>query len=233
MWMKFVIIPYLLILASCVAVTAFIGSSISRPQKAFGIRPQFGSAFIVDLSTTTVAPPKTDTDRATRDRRRNRRQEGAEDNDYDEAYIRRNGPLEYLEDDTEESREDQDPFHILLLAETYLNRKITVNYVSGALQFVLDMPYEDSVDAAIFAKENGMSCLGTWTREECLALGKDLQQRDLCVRVVPFVPGGQRPWQANKDASSDNGGASRRSDGNNRELGGSGGGGSIIDVDFS
>jgi hypothetical protein len=223
----------LLVLASSILVNAFTGSTITRsnqpiPKKMFGIRPLWSTS--IDLSTTTVAPPKTntDTDRATRRGEKSRRKGDKEDKDYDESYIRRNGPLEYLEDDLEQSREDNDPFHILLLAETYLNLKITVNYVSGALQFVLDMPYEDSVDAAIFAKENGISCLGTWTREECLALGKDLQQRDLCVRVVPFVSGGQRPWQANKDASDN--GASNRSDGNNRELGG---GGDVIDVEFS
>ena len=172
------------------------------------------------MSTTTVAPPSTDTEKVTR--RRNR------DNDkdsYDEDYIRKNGPLEYLEDDSEQSRDMNDPFHILLLAETFRNPKVTINYVSGSLQFVLNMPYEDSVDAALFAKEQGMSCVGTWTREECLKLGKALQQRDLCVRVVPFVPGGQRAWQANKDASAANGS-------NGRQAGGGGDGGDYIDADY-
>jgi hypothetical protein len=151
----------LLVLASSILVNAFTGSTITRsnqriPKKMFGIRPLWSTS--IDLSTTTVAPPKTntDTDRATRRGEKSRRKGDKEDKDYDESYIRRNGPLEYLEDDLEQSREDNDPFHILLLAETYLNLKITVNYVSGALQFVLDMPYEDSVDAAIFAKENGI-----------------------------------------------------------------------------
>lgn len=170
--------------------------------------------------STTVAPPATDTEKVTR-----RKNDDSKES-YDDEYIRRNGPIEYLEDDLDQSRDMKDPFHILLLAETYLNPKVTVNYVSGSLQFVLDMPYEDSVDAAIFAKEQGMSCVGTWTREECLELGKALQQRDLCVRVVPFVPGGQRAWQANKDAS-DQSNAS-----NNNSNGDFGDGSGVIDADY-
>lgn len=176
--------------------------------------------------STTVAPPATDTEKGTR------RKEGDDKKEsYSDADIRKNGPLEYLEDDLDQSRDMEDPFHILLLAETYLNRKITINYVSGSLQFVLDMPYEDSVDAALFAKEQGMSCVGTWTREECLQLGKALQQRDLCVRIVPFVPGGQRAWQANKDgaASSNN----NNDNTNNNRAFGSGSGGDYIDADYS
>ena len=39
------------------------------------------------------------------------------------------------------------------------------------------MPENDATDHASFAKEQGMSCLGTWKREECLELGKKLQVR--------------------------------------------------------
>jgi len=168
------------------------------------------------MMSTTVAPPKTDidTDKKTGD--------DAGEESYDDADIRKNGPLEYLEDDLEQSRDMKDPFHILLLAETFLNPKVTIPYVSSTLQFVLDMPYEDSVDATLFAKDQGLSCVGTWTREECLEKGKALQVRDLCVRVVPFVPGGQRGWQANKDAAD-----------NGASAGGSGNpGDDYIDADY-
>ena len=110
--------------------------------------------------------------------------------------MRKNGPLEYLEDDPNQSRDMEDPFHILLLGETYKKPRITVSYVCGSLQFVLEMPYEDAMDCSLFAKEEGMSVLGMWNREQCLQLGKELQQRDLAVRVVPFVQGGNRSWQA-------------------------------------
>ena len=52
----------------------------------------------------------------------------------------------------------------------------------------------------------GMSCLGTWSHEECMVLGRQLQQRDLVVRVVPFCKSGESFWQAAdnmRDASAD------------------------------
>jgi len=130
--------------------------------------------------------------------------------EWTEDDIRKQGPLEYLED-MEESREMDDPFHILLLGSTFDKPKITVTYVSGSLEYVLDMPILEATELSKFAREQGMSCLGTWTREECLSLGKQLQVRDIVCRVVPYCEGGQRGWQA-KDANdgfiSNSGGAS-------------------------
>jgi len=170
--------------------------------------------------STTIAPPRpatdTDIDKKTRGPGSGGQTGTGEDDDFDEADVRKKGPIEYLEDDLDISRDNEDPFHILLLGETYEKAKMTVNYVSGNLQMILEMPYEDAVEASVFAKDMGMSCLGVWTREKCLDLGKQLQGRDLIVRVVPFAQGGQRGWQANKDAadnsnyndaSSQNGGA--------------------------
>lgn len=125
--------------------------------------------------------------------------ETQQDDEWTEDDIRRDGPLEYLED-FEESREMDDPFHILLLASTFDKPKITVTYVSGSLEYVLDMPILEATELCKFAKDQGMSCLGTWTREECLKLGKQLQVRDIVCRVVPYCEGGQRGWQA-KDAN--------------------------------
>lgn len=62
------------------------------------------------------------------------------------------------------------------------------------------MPEDEAIELTAAAHDNGMSCLGTWEREECLSLGRQLQIRDIVCRVVPFVDGGQRGWQA-KDAS--------------------------------
>jgi hypothetical protein len=108
------------------------------------------------------------------------------------------GDLEYLIDQ-DVSREMEDPFHILLLGSTFEKPKITLNYVSGSLEYVLNMPSTEAEELSQFAKEEGMSCLGTWPREECLSYGKQLQRRDLVCRVVPYCEGGQRGWQA-KDA---------------------------------
>jgi hypothetical protein len=94
-----------------------------------------------------------------------------------------------------------DPFHILLLGSTFQKPKVTVSYCAGSLEYVLSMPRDEALEQSQFAHQQGMSCLGTWPREECLVLGRQLQQRDLECRVVPFVEGGQRGWQA-KDASS-------------------------------
>jgi len=173
-------------------------------------RPAFRE---ISLSTTVAPPrPATETDKKT--------QKSPADEEFDEFDVRNKGPIEYLEDDLEESRDMQDPFHILLMEETFIKPKVTVNYVSGSLQFVLEMPYEEAVEASLFAKDQGFSCLGTWTREQCLELGKKLQKRDLCVRVVPFVPGGQRGWQA-KDASD-----------NDSSFGEIGGNEEFIDVEY-
>lgn len=68
------------------------------------------------------------------------------------------------------------------------------------------MPMPDAEELAEIAKLNGMSCLGTWSHKECMVLGRQLQQRDLVVRVVPFCEGGERFWQTSgnlRDASAD------------------------------
>ncbi|CAJ1955319.1 unnamed protein product [Cylindrotheca closterium] len=147
---------------------------------------------------TIEAPTKEDIERETR-----RRQGGDDDSigDKEENFedeLRTKGPLEWLED-AEASREMDDPYHILLLGQTFEKPKITVPYVSNTLQYVLEMPEDEATELSQFSFENGMSCLGTWPREECLTLGRQLQVRDIVCRVVPFCEGGQRGWQA-KDA---------------------------------
>lgn len=101
-----------------------------------------------------------------------------------------------------ESREMDDPYHILLLGQTFEKPKITVPYVASSLNYVLNMPTDEATELSQFSHDHGMSCLGTWSREECLTLGRQLQVRDLVCRVVPYCEGGQRGWQA-KDAEGD------------------------------
>jgi len=125
---------------------------------------------------------------------------GDKEENFNDA-VRKQGPLEWLED-AFESREMDDPYHILLLGQTFEKPKITVPYVAGSLHYVLEMPLDEAKELSQFSYEHGMSCLGTWSREECLSLGRQLQVRDIVCRVVPFCEGGQRGWQA-KDASSD------------------------------
>mmetsp|Transcript_7612 Transcript_7612/g.10361 ORF Transcript_7612/g.10361 Transcript_7612/m.10361 type:complete len:193 (-) Transcript_7612:327-905(-) len=148
------------------------------------------------MSTTTTAPPREKTDRQIESPNKDLVYP-----DNDEALGIRGGPLEYLQDDMTALRGDDDPFHILLLSATFDKPRITISYVSGSISYVLDMPDEEAHDLSKFAAENGMSCLGTWSREECQTLGRQLQVRDIVCRIVPYCEGGQRGWQA-KDASA-------------------------------
>jgi Uncharacterized conserved protein len=128
--------------------------------------------------------------------------------------------LEYLEDEWS-TRNPEDPFHILLLDTTFTkNERVTVSYVVGCLEYVLGMPSDEARELTEMAAVNGLSCLGTWEREECLSLGRQLQIRDLAVRVVPYCEGGMRGWQMkNADANAWSGAGSNGSGG---ILGGSG-----------
>jgi len=146
-------------------------------------------------ATTTVAPP----DEKTMDDILRSRRYGE---DPDEFYGNNDGEfLEYLIDDRSVSRKDEDPFHILLLGSTFDEKKMTVNYVANSLSYVLDMPESEGKSLAESAETNGMACLGTWARKECLELGTQLRNRDLVCRVVPFCEGGSRSWQA-RDADA-------------------------------
>ncbi|GKY95481.1 hypothetical protein MPSEU_000509700 [Mayamaea pseudoterrestris] len=137
-------------------------------------------------STTVDAPTRERTDRSSA---------SDEDSYDDDIEYYGNDELEY-NIDLAVSRELHDPYHILLLGTTFEKPKITIPYVSSSLEYVLNMPELEAKDLSKFAQEQGLSCLGTWTREECLSLGRKLQLRDLVCRVVPYTVGGQRGWQA-------------------------------------
>ena len=172
---------------------AFFFLLLWEPIQAFAPRPQGKSGAFRSLQgATTVEPPT----REKTDRKTGRDDKYADDGTDEVDYP----DLEYLIDSAE-AREMEDPFHILLLQSTFDKPKITVSYVAGSLEYVLAMPYDEAVEQSRFAKEEGFSCLGTWPREECLSLGRQLQMRDIVCRVVPYVEGGQRGWQA-KDASA-------------------------------
>jgi len=117
--------------------------------------------------------------------------------------IRTQGPLEWLEDDPTELRDMKDPFHILLLSQTFEKPKITVTYVASNLEYVLGMPIGDATEHSQLCFDNGVTCVGVWPREECLKLGRLLQLRDIVCRVVPYCEGGHRAWQAGKGANEE------------------------------
>lgn len=174
--------------------------------------------------TTTIDPPtreRTDRRTTTTDPSRknyddddyNNTYDDDDDDDYNNDDDDQYGDLEYLMD-SQASREMDDPFHILLLGSTFEKPKITIPYVASTLEYVVSMPRSDAVELSQFAKDQGLSCLGSWPREECLTLGKQLQVRDLECRVVPYCDGGQRGWQA-KDVSSSSASSSSSSSSSN------------------
>jgi hypothetical protein len=157
------------------------------------------------MAGTTILEPPTkervytsqpDSDRSTRSRRRYDGDEEYDNNNNDDDD---DDDMEYYLD-AAESREMDDPFHILLMQRTFDKPRITIPYVASSLQYVLDMPHVDAIELSTFAREQGMSCLGMWPRKVCLELGKQLQRRDLICRVVPYATGGQRGWQAKNNA---------------------------------
>eukprot|EP00555_Chaetoceros_dichaeta_P002639 CAMPEP_0198249754 /NCGR_PEP_ID=MMETSP1447-20131203/1165_1 /TAXON_ID=420782 /ORGANISM="Chaetoceros dichaeta, Strain CCMP1751" /LENGTH=191 /DNA_ID=CAMNT_0043934449 /DNA_START=118 /DNA_END=693 /DNA_ORIENTATION=+ len=178
------------------AINAFTISSSSTPSPTLNISQM----------STVEAPPREKTDRNIRDPTDDGTSYDDEDANTNDVVRYNDAPMEYLEDEFA-TRNPDDPFHILLLDSTFSQSgRVTESYVSGCLTYVLGTPDEDALELTKMAAFNGMSCLGTWEREECLSLGRKLQVRDLVIRVVPFCEGGGRSWQA-KDASSQGGGA--------------------------
>jgi hypothetical protein len=176
-----------------------------QPLAAFSPMRRVDRTAVRLSGATTIEPPTREkTDRKSGQDEGNINDKDDGDVDYPD--------MEYLIDSSE-SREMDDPFHILLLGSTFEKPKVTIPYVAGSLDYVLGMPHDEGVELSRFAKQEGFSCLGTWPREECLTLGRQLQMRDIVCRVVPFAEGGQRGWQA-KDASSSSsaGGSSSNGD---------------------
>ena len=147
-------------------------------------------------ASTTTAPPR---EKTRRTQKKKRRSYSNDDDDDIRRYRDENdSPLEYYEDEFA-TRDPEDPFHILLLDKTFdQNERITIKYVTNSVSYVCDIPEQDAFELTSMAAMNGMSCLGTWKRQTCLSLGKKLQNMDIVCRVVPYCPGGSRPWQAKK-----------------------------------
>lgn len=174
------------------------------------------AAMTPKMMPVTIPGTDVDTDRGTSTRRRRRRRYDPYGTPYDDNksntgnnraskkwgfktdFLGGNfkGRLEYLRDDDGNQFDDEDPFHILLMGETFSNPRVNEEYVSVTLSYVLSMPSEDAREHSKFASEQGMSCLGTWTHKECLNLGGQLMSRDIVCRVVPYTEGSSSAWQA-------------------------------------
>ena len=188
-----------------VVVTSFSASTQLSSQHDALSRKRVGTRIFG--SATVEAPTRPDTDRKTGresqdDSNERQRRSGKRDSNEDRRDGTTTNDLEYYIDPSA-SREMNEPFHILLMGSaTYSHPKVTVPYVSSTLEYVLGMPHTDAYELSLFARDHDMSCLGTWTREQCLAYGKQLQSRDVICRVVPYCLGGQRGWQAKESSSS-------------------------------
>lgn len=204
-----------LLLCATISVLSVVPSRAFFAGLPAAAKQQTQSSSITFLQMSTVAEPPTK-EKTSRKTGRKTNSPGENDNiDNDNDDNTDYPDLEYLQDYAE-SREMDDPFHILLLGSTFEKPKITVTYVAGSLEYVLHMPFDEAAELSGFSQQEGMACLGTWPREECLSLGKQLQVRDIVCRVVPYCEGGHRGWQA-KDANEFS---------NSGSSGGGGGGGS-------
>jgi len=201
----------LLALTSSVAVlpssSAFVPPfSVAAPTPT---RAAASSTLDPLLMSTVINKPGTQTQ--TERRRKNNRDLNIPP-PSDEGEIR--GPVEWLIDDALTSREIDDPYHILLLDATFAeNERITIEYVATSCAYVLAMPYDEAVELASHAESEGFSCLGTWGHEECLRLGRQLRNRDIVCRVVPFCEGGDRAWQARDAAAREESSGMKRAEG--------------------
>lgn len=72
---------------------------------------------------------------------------------------------------------------------TFHKDHISIEHATASCIEILDISPDKAHDLSLFAKHQGFSCLGTWTREECLDLGDKLLSHDLDCRVVPFNGG--------------------------------------------
>lgn len=93
--------------------------------------------------------------------------------------------LEYLYDANEERHAD-DLFHIILLPSTFNDMSVSVEDAALSTSEILGINYDQAHDMSLFARHQGFSTLGSWTREECLSLGEELLSNGLDCRVIPF-----------------------------------------------
>lgn len=66
---------------------------------------------------------------------------------------------------------------------------MSLEHAAESCTSILGIPSDKAQDLSLFAKHQGFSCLGTWTRKECLSMGEELLSQDLDCRVIPFNGG--------------------------------------------
>jgi len=114
--------------------------------------------------------------------------------------------LEYLYDQRQE-RHDDDFFHVILMPSTFTKKQVSIEQATNALLATLSssssllstntiinnnnniLTFEKAHSLSLFAKHQGFSLIGTWTREDCLLIGEMLQKEGLDCRVIPYSEG--------------------------------------------
>ena len=81
-------------------------------------------------------------------------------------------------------------FSLVTMCRTFHKEHMSIEHAAGSCTEILGIHSEKAWDLSLFAKHQGFSCLGTWTREECLSMGEELISRNLDCRVIPFNGGG-------------------------------------------
>ena len=76
------------------------------------------------------------------------------------------------------------------MRRTFYKEYMSIEHAAESCSEILGIHSEKAWDLSLFAKHQGFSCLGTWTREECLSMGEELLSRNLDCRVIPFNGGG-------------------------------------------
>lgn len=103
--------------------------------------------------------------------------------------------LEYLYDQRQE-RHDDDFFHVILMPSTFTKKQVSIEQSTTSLLAALStttagannnqLTYEKAHNLSLFAKHQGFSVIGTWTREDCLLIGETLLEEGLDCRVIPY-----------------------------------------------
>ena len=88
-------------------------------------------------------------------------------------------------------------YYLLIHYRTFTKKQVSIEHSTTTLLSALSttntanssnnqLTYEKAHSLSLFAKHQGFSVIGTWTREDCLMIGELLVKEGLDCRVIPF-----------------------------------------------
>ena len=85
-------------------------------------------------------------------------------------------------------------YPILSPHRTFTKKQVSIEHSTTTLLTALSssttnnnpLSYEKAHNLSLFAKHQGFSVIGTWTREDCLLIGERLVEEGLDCRVIPY-----------------------------------------------